>query len=146
MPVKVKVTGGRETAAALKALGRASVQEKVLRQALRPGAAAIRKDVRGRVPVDTGLYRKSIAVGIGKRNRYGEAARLYVGVKGPRKFISHILEFGSRYVAARPHFRPALAANVENTIRLFGAAIWPRIVAEGTKVAYRAGIRASKRR
>lgn len=146
MPLKIKITGAQQTAAALKALGRASTQQKVLRQALRPGAAAIRTDVRGSAPVDTGQYRRSIAVGIGKQNRYGESARLYVGVKGPRKYISHILEYGSRYVSARPHFRPALARNVENVVRLFGATLWPKIVQEGTKVAYRAGIRASKRR
>lgn len=143
MPARMKVTGGRETAAALKTLGRRSAQEKVLRAALRPGARNYVKLARQRAPVASGLYRRSIAVGI-RRTRQA-AARLVVGIRGARARISHILEFGTRFHVAQPHMRPAATAGSAGAIRQFGMAVWPLIAKEATRLSVRKAIRRGRR-
>ena len=131
MPAKITIRGARETAAALRAVGRQSTQRGILNSALRPGANHVKANVQAEVAakalIDTGEYRRSIAVRVGRKNRYGETARVYVGVRGPRRFISHLLEFGTRFAAARPHFRPALDRSYTEVVRLFGKAVWPQI-------------------
>lgn len=135
MPVTVTVRGGPETARALSTLGRQSTQAKVLRQSLRPGAALMRKEARSRAPVATGLYRRSIAIAI-QRTR-GASARLRVGVRGSRARIAHLLEFGTRYMPAQPHLRPAAQQSADESVRLFGREIWARISAEARRIALR---------
>lgn len=146
MPAKIQIRGARETANALAAVGRQSTQISVLRAALRPAANDIKRDVQNQVSasglVDTGLYRRSIAVRVGRRNRYGEAARVYIGVRGVRRYISHILEFGSRYVPGRPHFTPVANRALEPVTRSFGREIWPQIAKAVTRNATRVARRA----
>lgn len=143
MPVHVKVSGGPETARALALLGRRASEEKVLGQALRPGARAIADSARAAAPVDTGALKRSIVIGI-LRTR-AQAARLVVGHRKDdphqRWRISHIIEFGSRFMSARPYMRQAGAANSQNVITLFGQTIWPLIAKEATRVASRAALR-----
>lgn len=139
MPASIKIRGGRETAKALELLGRRSAQEKVLRASLRPGARNYVLLARRNAPVESGLYRRSIAVGIMRTRRAG--ARLVVGIRGVRAKISHILEFGSRYVAARPHMRPAAQSGSSEAVRLFGQTVWAQIRQEATRLAVRKAIR-----
>jgi HK97 gp10 family phage protein len=142
MPVSVKIRGGAETARALQQLGRNSAQEKVLRQALRPGARAIADAAKANAPEDTGALRASIAVGI--RQAPPRHAHLVVGHRtddpAQRWRISHIIEFGSRFMGAQPYMRPA--ANLGGyAIQLFGENLWPLIAREATRVAARGATR-----
>lgn len=141
MPITVKVTGGPEAARALSLLGRRSSEEKVLRQALRPGARDIATAAKAHAPTATGALRRSIIVGILRTKP--RAARLAVGHRkdDPRQRwrISHIIEFGSRFMGARPYMRQAL--NPTAAIQSFGRTIWPLIVKEATRVASRRGVR-----
>lgn len=146
MPAQVTVRGGPETARALSQLGRRSSEEKVLRQALRPGARHVVQAARSRVRVETGALKRSIAVGIIKTR--ARAAKLVVAHRrddpAQRWRISHIVEYGSRFVAARPYMRPA-AEQAQQVVQLFGAAVWPLIVKEATRVASRTALRRRRR-
>lgn len=142
MPAKITIRGGPETARALQLLGRRSSEEKVLRKALRPGATETVAAARGNAPVgETGALRRSIVVGILKTR--ARAARLVVGHRKDDPYqrwrISHIVEFGSRFVSARPYMRAAL--NGQRVIQLFGDAVWPLIAKEATRLASRAAVR-----
>src|SRR5262245_33332463 len=104
MTMKITVRGGQQTARALRELGKRSSAETVLRSALRPGASEIVEAARAKAPRDTGALARSIAIGIIKTRR--QAAKLVVGHRKDdpksRWRISHIVEFGSRFVSARP--------------------------------------------
>ena len=147
MPVKARIRGGQQTARALRELGRRSSTEKVLRQALRPGAREVVQAARAGAPRETGALRRSIAIGIRRTRRF--AARLLVGHRrddpAQRWRISHIVEFGSRFVSAQPYMRPA-AQGLQRVVQTFGAAIWPLIAKEATRVASRGALRGSRRR
>jgi len=147
MPAKVTIRGGPETARALQLLGRKSSEVKVLRAALRPGARQIANMARSRAPRDTGALRRSIAVGIVKTP--GRSAKLVVGHRRDqaegRWRISHIIEFGSRFVSARPYMGPAAQAAAHGVITAFGATIWQLIAKEATRVASRAALRRRRR-
>jgi HK97 gp10 family phage protein len=142
MSMKITVTGGAETARALRELGKRSSTEAVLRQALRPGAREIVLAARAAAPRDTGALARSIAVGVIRTKQH--AARLVVGHRRDdpqnRWRISHIVEFGSRFVSARPYVRKA-AQLLPGTVQSFGKAIWPLIVKEATRVASRRAVR-----
>ena len=146
MPASFRIRGGPETARALQLLGRRSSEEKVLRQALRPGAREIANAAKAGAPAETGALRSSIAIGI--RRTKARAAKLSVGHRiddpAQRWRISHIIEFGSRFMGARPYMRPA--ANLGGrAIQLFGQNIWPLIAKEATRVASRVATRRSRR-
>jgi HK97 gp10 family phage protein len=146
MPVKVTIRGGTETAKALSLLGSRASAAKILRQALRPGARDMANAAKQVAPVGTGALRKSIAIGIiGTRQHM---ARLVVGHRRDdphaRWRISHIIEFGSRFMAARPYMRPA-AQGATAAITKFGAEIWPLILKEARRVAVRRASRGRRR-
>jgi HK97 gp10 family phage protein len=136
------INGGPETARALRELGRNSSAEKVLRQALGAGASEVLASAREHVPVDTGALKKSLSIGY-QRSPGQYQARVAVGHRGPRGRISHLLEFGTRKMAAQPYMRPALADSSEHALKAFASAIWPQIVREATRVASRAAGRKS---
>ncbi len=141
MPLNVKISGGPETVRALAALGKFASAAKVGRQALRPGAREIVKAVRSDAPSQTGRYRRSIKTVVG-RGRGDTVARLFVAPTGSRsRRIAHLLEFGTRYMLAQPHFRPALDAKGQRVIELFGREIWPRIAKEVRRLAVRSAVR-----
>jgi HK97 gp10 family phage protein len=143
MTIKVRVTGGSQVAHALSTLGRRSSEEKVLRAALRPGARAIAEAAKAGAPVDTGALRRSIAIGILRTK--SRAARLVIGHRKDdphsRWRISHIIEFGSRFMSARPYMRQAAATAGEGAIRLFGQNVWSLIAKEATRLASRQALR-----
>lgn len=143
MPATFKITGGPETARALSLLGRRSSEEKILRQALRPGAREVANAAKAGAPMgETGALRASIAVGI--RRAPQRSARLMVGhrIDDPyqRWRISHIIEFGSRFMSARPYMRKAASLS-GRVVQLFGQTIWPLIAKEATRVASRRAVR-----
>jgi HK97 gp10 family phage protein len=140
MTVQIKVRGGPETAQALRELGRASSAEKVLRQALRPGANEVLREARALIPVKTGESRKALAIGI-KTAPQRYAARLVVGMRQERAWIHHLIEFGTRNTRAQPHMRPAIGAAAPHAVQQFGADIWPRIAREAVRLAARTGMR-----
>lgn len=144
MPITVKIRGGPETARALALLGRRSSEQKVLSQALRPGARTIADAARANAPRDTDALAKSVAIQV-IRPRGSRSAALRVGHRRDDRFqrwrISHIIEYGSRYVSARPYMRPAHQANAQGAIASFGSAIWLLIAKELTRVRVRSALR-----
>lgn len=147
MPAKVTIKGGRETARALQKLGRKSAQTKVQRAALRPGARAMANEAKARAPRADGLLIKSIAVGTIKTR--GGAAKLVVGHRRDQEEerwrVSHIIEFGSRFVSARPYMGPAGRAEANDAIQSFGAKFWQLIAREATRIASRSALRRRRR-
>ena len=133
--MKITVTGGAETARALRELGPASAATKVLRQALGAGASEVLAAARENVPVDTGALKRSLGIGYKASGQY--QAHVVVGHRGPRARISHLLEFGTRKMAAQPYMRPARDASSDHALRAFASAIWPQIVREATRLASR---------
>lgn len=144
MPARFTVTGGPETARALQLLGRNSTQAKVLRQALRPGARAMADAAKAAAPKQTGALARSIIVGTGP-NEGQRRGQLIVGHRRDdphqRWRISHIVEYGSRFMAAQPYMRPALSMMGTNAVREFGTAIWMLIAKEVARVRVRRALR-----
>lgn len=147
MPVTVKIRGGPETARALALLGRRSSEQKVLSQALRPGARAIADAARRNAPKDTGALARSVAVQV-VRAKGARSATLRVGHRrddpAQRWRISHIIEYGSRFVGARPYMRPAHQANAQGAIAEFGRLIWQLIAKELVRVRVRTAVRSGR--
>ena len=61
-----------------------------------------------------------------------------------RWLISHIIEYGSRFVGARAYMRPALQANAQGAIASFGASIWQLIAKELVRVRVRQAVRGGR--
>lgn len=136
---KVTIRGGRETAAALRALGRESAQRSVLQKSLRPSALAIRRDARALLRSRTqgqGDTAASIAVETRRGSRQADAV-LRVGHRLPQGALSHLIEFGSvervqtstgRRTGRMPAIRymtGALAIHADAVITTFGKQFEP---------------------
>lgn len=136
---KVTIRGGRETAAALRALGRESAQRAVLQKSLRPSALAVRRDARALLRNRTkgeGDTAASIAIETRRGSRQADAV-LRVGHRMPQGNLSHLIEFGTaervqtttgRRTGRMPAIRymtDAFALHAERVIVLFAAAFVP---------------------
>lgn len=112
MKVTAKVSGFKELDAVLKELPR-TMQKQVLGNAVAAGARAIRKEVKGAIPVGQDPSPASKKYGSAKSNvRFFRLRRLRRAVAGYRvsmgkAFWMTFYEFGTSRQPARPFFRPA---------------------------------------
>ena len=106
-----------------------SAQRGVLRTALRQAAKPVVKEARRRVPVDTGLTKKAIGTKVWLKK--DSVATVMIGVrrgrKGKRHFLLHLLELGTRKMAARPFLRPALDSQKNAAVTALAKALKARI-------------------
>lgn len=139
MDVKIKLEGFDVLARELRELPE-RIAKNALRAAVNAGASEVRKEVRLRAPVDTGRLRRAVY-----QKQIGEASSLYrqvyvVGVRsGARRgkdgtknrsqdaFYWRFLEFGTRYIAARPFLRPAFEAQKRAAIDAMAKKLRERI-------------------
>lgn len=111
----------------MKALS-ADMADKVARQATAAGASVTRKNVKARVPVDTGNLREAIvmkrvkgsklnaeyivAVRKGKRADV-KAAKSGEGRLGKDAYYAHMVEFGTVKMPAQPYIRPGFEESTQ---------------------------------
>lgn len=103
--MKVIVKGVPEAKAQLARLSDA-LAGKVLLRAVVAGALIVQNSAKRKAPYKTGNLRRSIH--IEPRGVSRGAASVEVGTNVE---YAHYLEFGTRYMAARPYLRPALDEN-----------------------------------
>lgn len=99
-----------------------SEAKKALRTASREGAKVVARAAKAKVPKDTGTLRRSIRVRSIKRSRVKVGSRVITGegfFKG-ETFYGGFVEFGTKYMKARPFLRPAADENREKVIKEFG--------------------------
>ena len=108
-----------------------NVQKRVLKGALRAGGRVIAKDAKQRVPKKSGELKKSISVQAGKNQQDG--ATVFVATR-PKAFYSHMIEFGTSKMPARPFLRPAFDATQQEVIKKIGEALAKGILKETAKL------------
>lgn len=151
--VKVKVHGLSDLAAALKALPPeiASKSGGPLKTALRAAAVVIQDDAKSRAPVSSGVMRDAInvmrdprpkgvteryVVKVTKSRKVQRIVQTADGNKGSRDaFYWRFIEFGTKFVAARPFLRPAFDSQAGNALDKFKAILAAGIKRAAAKVA-----------
>lgn len=151
--VKVKVNGLAALAEALKALPPeiASKNGGPLKTALRAAAVVIQTDAKTRAPVLSGVTRDAISVL--RDPRPGNVTERYVvkptrsrrvqrivqtkdGNKGSNSaWYWHFIEFGTKFITARPFMRPAFDSQADNALNAFIAKLQAGIKRAAAKVA-----------
>lgn len=116
--IKVELNGLAETLKVLQNVKRAA-QGKILRKAAGAMSKILVKEVKARVPVDTGLTRKSI----GRRVKTYRKSGTVSAIVGPRTGFkdeetghdpaktAHLVEFGTVHSQPEPFMRPSLDAS-----------------------------------
>jgi HK97 gp10 family phage protein len=132
--IRARVRGMKGLVQALEAFGRNTTKAKVLATSLRPAAANMRDAIRSVAPVSEGdggphgHYWKTIKI---KRQvtRDG-SAHMTIRSRGKKAPLSHLLEFGTVNMTARPHFKPAFDATYKSVLEIFATELWPRVAKE----------------
>lgn len=151
MSEEVEIHGLRELQERLRQLPR-ELQGKVLTQALREGGRVIVKDAQGRAPVavaahPVGKGKEQVQPGNIRRNIVMRAvketdstATVSIGVRSSGKksnknaFYWRFLEFGTKFIAARPYMRPAFEARKLEAAQKIKEALAKRIDAAVRKL------------
>jgi HK97 gp10 family phage protein len=132
--IRAKIRGHEGLISALEQLGTQATKAKVLATSLRPAAAIMRDAIRSCAPASSGdggpngHYYKTIKI---KRQvtRDG-SAHLTIRSRGKKAPLSHLLEYGTVKMMARPHFKPGYDATYKDTIEVFAKELWPRFARE----------------
>lgn len=142
------VSGFREAQALLKQLPQ-NVENRVLQAATMAAAREMRKTVKANAPKSTGkrskasLEYKRLSQNITARplksaKRKGQrGARVSTG----KAFWGYILEFGSRFIAARPWFRPAVESSREQATKALRDGLAKGLDREAEKLARKYGVK-----
>lgn len=140
MEFDVKFAGGKEMLTVMKKLDR-DVERKLGMSALRSGARKILAEAKRLVPVRTERLKKAITVK-GVPKRFG-VIQLAIGVKRGKKrsdttgaWYAHLIEFGTKFMPAKPFLRPALDSRHKEAIQVVGNRLW-RLISKETKVIKR---------
>jgi HK97 gp10 family phage protein len=140
-----EVKGLRELRRDLKRLPKL-IRNRVLHSALRAAAKPIVDSARARVPVKSGLIRRSIVVRKTKKQYRTSRAQVSIGVekgrrtKGSKKvdfsdpFYWRFVEFGTIHQAAQPFLRPAIDAQKFATFEIFKKALKKGIEREARRL------------
>lgn len=126
MPSSVDIKGFAELEAALKALPD-RVAKRIAQQSVRKGAVVIQKDAKSRVAVDTGKLRQNIVVRL--RRRAGVPVLYSIGWT-KAAYYGSFLEFGTRFMRARPFLRPAADESFGEVVTTIGRDMGPKLVRE----------------
>lgn len=127
MPETVDIKGFAELESALKALPD-RVAKKIAQQSMRKGAVVIQRDAKSRVARLTGNLRANIVVRL--RRRQSTAPVTYSIGWTTKAFYGSFLEFGTRFMRARPFLRPAADESFGEVVSTIGRDMGPRLVAE----------------
>ena len=104
--------------------------------ALTSGAKIIAEEAKSRVPIRSGALRDSITV---KRANSRERARgnadVVIGFKSPASRRAHLVEYGTRKMAAHPFMRPAIDAKAAESIDKIGKTLGEQIEKRAIKLA-----------
>jgi HK97 gp10 family phage protein len=125
--ITFKITGLDKLEQKLKGLGPA-VATRIGADSLTAGAAPITKAMRRLAPYRTGALRRSIT-SRAVRATGGSVLSRMIGFKSPGRYISHLLEFGTVKMAARPFIRPAMDTTHHDVLLKMGARLWRGIEA-----------------
>lgn len=132
------------------------VQEKVVVGATRVATKVIADEAKRNVPVDTGLLKKSIGVAKAKKRDtkdghvkffvvpkskilFSKKVNLADGGTGKVKvkthaYYAHMVEFGTKNMAARPFLRPAFEHSADASVRAFQQYAFKRVEKEIAKL------------
>lgn len=140
----MKIQGFKELAAAMRQLPE-RVAKNALRAAVNAGASEIRKEARARVPVDSGLTKKSIHQRQIREKSSASRQVVYVGVRsggrnkdGTKRaapWYWRFVEYGTSKMAARPFMRPAFEAKKLAAVKAIGVKLNERIQLEAQRLA-----------
>jgi HK97 gp10 family phage protein len=91
------------------------------RAALKEAGKFIRKEVKDRVPVDEGTLKKNVGTWVRKKDTSLQIG-VYTRERAKKKkytyaYHAHLVEFGTKKMAAKPFLRPAVMENIDQ-IRL----------------------------
>jgi HK97 gp10 family phage protein len=135
-----------------------TIQEKVVVGATRAAAKVVADEAKSRVPVDTGLLKKSIGVAKAKKkDTPKDVVKFYVVPKSKIKFTTkgtmdgkavkvktntsafhaHFIEFGTEKMAARPFLRPAMESTRTEVVTAFQKYALKRVDKEVAKLGRR---------
>lgn len=98
-----------------------TVMAELERAALKEVAKFLRKEIKSRVPVNQGILKKNVGTWVRKKD-----TSLQLGTytrdrarrkKYPYAYHVHLVEFGTKKMAAKPFLRPAVMENIDQ-IRL----------------------------
>lgn len=111
---KLTFSGGPELERALRDLG-GKAAGRLGQNAVNAGARVIATGARRRAPKRTGRYARTIRTFTDRAERlFGGTVRTsYAGTRSP---LGHLLEFGTRFMSARAHFRPALDEDAQKAL------------------------------
>lgn len=112
------LTGDKEVLAKLNRFNE-TVQQRIVKKAVRKGAKWIAQAAKRKAPVVTGLLKKSIGFKVGRARR---SKATVIGIIGPRRGFkkivdgksrdpvryAHLVEKGTSKTGAKPFLRPAL--------------------------------------
>lgn len=127
--VEVKILGGKELHKALSQLPIA-VEKRIAQKGLRAGAKVIIKDAKSRVPVDEGVLKKEIKTKAGPKSRGNVIIQIFTSTKA---WYSHLIEFGTSNMRARPFLRPAVDNNHAEILKAMGDKMGKEIIKEAAK-------------
>lgn len=87
------------------------------RAALKETAKFLRKEVKGRVPVDEGVLKKNVGTCVRKKDTSLQIG-VYTRDRATKKkytyaYHAHLVEFGTQKVRARPFLRPSVMENID---------------------------------
>ncbi len=141
--VKMKVFGLKELERALEGLPKATAKA-TLRVALKKAAQPVADAAASMAPVRTGRLSESISVRtqLSKRQRRGRKERgavvLHIGAETPRAPHAHLVEFGTRFMPARPFLRPAWDGKKDGVLASIKTNLWSQIEKTRRRLAKRA--------
>lgn len=125
--IDVQILGEEALIAAINQLAKDSTRRKIMRPAIREAASKISKAAKSKVPVETGLLKKSIGVkvvtyksgtiyaAIGPRSGFKRKVQRTMPSTGKKREVlsnptkyAHLVEFGTSRFAKKPFMRPAM--------------------------------------
>lgn len=139
-----RIEGLAELAKSLRAMPE-DLSKNALRAAVRAGAATIREEAKAKVPVATGKLRSAIYLKQIREASSRLSQVFFVGVRsGPKRrrnkktgaiekdysrdaWYWRFVEFGTRFMAARPFMRPAFERRKEAAVAAIAAKLKARI-------------------
>lgn len=124
------LSGEKELVRALKKLDD-RLQQKIARQALRFGAKEYQKELKARLPKTSGPgVHLANSIKIARERDDRRSIKLLVGVSGIPRFYAHIIEFGSRFQAPQPVWRPVFQRLTARVTRTIGVKLGQLIIKE----------------
>ena len=98
-----------------------NVMAELQRAALKEVAKLLRKEIKARVPVDDGVLKKNVGTWVRKKDTSLQIGTYTKERANKKKYIyayhTHLVEFGTQRMAAKPFLRPSVMENIDQ-IRL----------------------------